>query len=134
MHERSNNAMKIEHGKPTRAELITRWTARGLTWAVMGFWLWFLVASFIYEYANAGWSGSKIHVFQGLVFIGLLVLTFFFELAAGVVCIILAGVSFYFWGRHFPATALLMSLPMLLFGVLYIVAWALGRRRLREQV
>jgi hypothetical protein len=125
--------MKSVRSRQAQAEVVTRWTARGLTLAVMGFWLWFTVCSWFYEYPKEGWAGSQIHVFQTAIMVALLVLAYFFELAAGAAFIVLAGLSFYAWGRHNVFVALLMCLPMLLIGALYVAAWLLGRRRARAQ-
>lgn len=121
--------MKSERGKQSRAAVITRWTARGLTLLVMGFWLLFFVASFIAEYGEAGWGGVKIHVYQFAITIALLVLAFFFDLAGGVAFIVCSGLAYYGWGHRMPSVALTMCLPMLVIGVLYIAAWVLGRRK-----
>src|SRR5512133_2340086 len=103
-------AMKIERGKQSQAAVITRWTARGLSWVVMGFWLFFFVASFIAEYGEVGWDGVKIHVIQFAITIALLVLAFFFDLAGGVAFIALGALAYYGWGHRNPSVALTMCL------------------------
>jgi hypothetical protein len=118
----------------SRAESALRWSARGLSWAVLGFWLWFFVASWISERADAGWTGSQIHIYQTAISLAALALAFFFELAGGVVFIALAALSYYGWGHRNPSVALLMSLPLLLIGALYAAAWALGRRKAAQHL
>jgi hypothetical protein len=129
MHDRSDNTMKSERIKQSRAAVAMRWTARGLSLLVMGFWLWFFSASLISEYATAGWAGSKIHVFQIAITIALLVLAFFLDLAGGVAFIVCSGLAYYGWGHRQPFVALLMCLPMVVIGIMYIVTWVLGRKK-----
>ena len=116
-------------GKQPRAAIVTRWIARGLVLVVLGFWLWFAVCETIYYYPREGWAGIRIHLIQIAVFLALLALAWFFDLVAGAALIVLAGLSYYLWGRNI-FVALVMCLPLLVTGALFVTAWVLGRQRL----
>lgn len=120
-------------GRPTRAELITRWIARGLTLIPLGGWLVLFVMSWIRESIYTGEAGLADHAFWMLIAVAFVVLVFFFELAAGVTLIIVGLVLFHALGNYDLYHAMLECIPMWLIGLLYVDAWRMGRRRANAQ-
>jgi hypothetical protein len=125
--------MKTARSKPGRAELIARWTARGLTLVIASVLLWFSMNSLIYHFDNYDRDySSELDQFLLVACIAGLILACFFELAAGLGCLWLAVVWIYNSIYIIPSFELLTYLPLLI-GALYVLAWVLGRRRVKAE-
>lgn len=101
------------------------WAARTLIAVWGGFWIWFNTASGIYEGGGAGWWHGAI----ALVVLALSVVGWRWSTLGGVLFILGGALAAIFF-RH-PAAFALFATPMLVIGMLLIVANTTPRRGMR---
>ena len=123
--------MKSERGKPGTIELLARWAARGLTWGMAGALLWYSVNSLIVHSNDRDYCCDFDQILILLCVAGSLI-SYFFELVAGLASLWLAGMWIFNTTPVLPDLGPLNCLPLLL-GALYATAWWLGRRRVKGQ-
>ncbi len=111
--------MASKQDKP-RYVIVLRWILRSVTIACLGFWLYFNVASFFYWRGEEGMSGAMIHLVMTGIIIALLLLTFLFELLAGLVFIFLGIATYAQWGQHNLFVAVLMCLVLVVTGMMFL--------------
>jgi hypothetical protein len=106
------------------------WLARVLALAWAGFWLWFGVASAIYE--RLPWQGVALYALRpGLVFLALVGIAWFWPRLGAVLLILvgflLAGLYPVYWAELPAATKLFVlstiALPPLVSGLVLLRPW-----------
>lgn len=110
-----------------------RWTARVLSLAWGGWWTFFGLASGIGEKMNA--AGILLHAaVPGLIFLALAIVAWKWELAGGIIVLIIGLVLFltYPLVMRMPPTVvvtvlLMLALPPLVAGVLFVLGWRMKK-------